>query len=322
MGKELPKRNGRFLLLALVLLLTPVVVFAQEYPTKPITLVVPFGPGGDSDLTARAFSSVAAEYLGQPIIIQLKPGGRGIIGTDSTAKAPPDGYTLLAAGNGWNSALPAIEGRSKGPDQLEAVCRINYNTALQCVHPDAPFKTFKEVMAWTKANPGKLLVGVGGPYTGNETFWRYQMKHAGVSVRIVSFDGGGQMVLAGLGGHVHISGGTPQMMSSHVKAGKLRPILYMDKERSPDCPDVPTTIEEGVNVTCLQWRGIATPKGTPRPIIQKLGNAFKKMSEDKSLRAMMEKTGQGIQFMGPEEFAAFWRADYEFYKGIKGLFAN
>lgn len=322
MRKQCRKWNFVYVLLVLFSIVNPQIVSAQEYPSKPITLVVPFGPGGDSDLTARAFSSVAVDYLGQPILIQLKPGGRGIIGTDFVAKAPPDGYTLLAAGNGWSSALPAIEGRSKGPDDMAAVCRINYNSVLQCVHPDAPFKTFKEVMAWVKANPGKLLVGVGGPYTGNETFWRYQMKQTGVSVRIVSFDGGGQMVLAGLGGHVHISGGTPQMMSSHVKAGKLIPILFMDKERSPDFPDVPTAMEEGAHITCLQWRGITAPKGTPGAVIHKLGTAFKRMAEDKSLKAMMEKTGQGIQFLGPDEFAKFWRADYEFYKGLKSAFGN
>jgi len=295
-------------------------VLAQEYPTKPITLLVPFGPGGDSDLSGRVLSSVAVEYLGQPLLIQLKPGGQGIIGTDLAAKAPPDGYMLLAAGSGWNSALPAIEGRSKGPDDMEAVCRINYNSTLLGVRPDSPFKTFKQLLEWVKANPGKLLTGVGGPYTPNETFWRYLMKQAGTSVRIVSFDGGAQMVLAALGGHIDVTGGTPQMLSPHIKAGKLKPLLYLDKERFQEYPDVPTAMEEGIQITCLQWRGIVAPKGTPRPVIAKLGTALKKMTEDPSVKAMMEKTGQGIQFLGPDEFAKFWRADYEVYKELKSLF--
>lgn len=308
------------ILLFFVSIVSPQMVLAQEYPTKPVTLLVPFGPGGDSDLSGRVFLSVAVDYLGQPLIIQLKPGGQGIIGTDQVAKASPDGYTLLAAGSGWNSALPAIEGRSKGPDDMEAVCRINYNSTLLCVKSDSPFKTFKQVIEFVKANPAKLLTGVGGPYTPNETFWRYLMKQTGVSVRILSFDGGAQMVLAALGGHIDVTGGTPQMLLPHIKAGKLRPLLYLDKERFHEYPDVPTAMEEGVNITCLQWRGIVAPKGTPRPVIAKLGEAFKKMTEDASLKSMMQKTGQGIQFLGPDEFAKFWRADYEVYKELKTLF--
>jgi putative tricarboxylic transport membrane protein len=314
------RRNIIYILLFFVSIVGPHVVMAQDYPTKPVTLLVPFGPGGDSDLSGRVLSSVAVDYLGQPMIIQLKPGGQGIIGTDQVAKAPPDGYTLLAAGSGWNSALPAIEGRSKGPDDMEAVCRLNYNSTLLCVRPDSPFKTFKQVMEWVKANPGKLLIGVGGPYTPNETFWRYVMKQTGTSIRVLSFDGGAQMVIAALGGNIDITGGTPQMLAPHIKAGKLRPLLYLDKERFHEYPDVPTAMEEGFNITCLQWRGIVAPKGTPRPVIDKLGAAFKKMTDDASVKTMMEKTGQGIQFMGPDEFAKFWRADYEVYKDLKNLF--
>lgn len=320
MGERLRKKAVFSILGLLLAVLSPQGVPAQEYPVRPITFLVPFGPGGDSDLSGRVIGSVAVDYLGQPMLIQLKPGGQGIIGTDLAAKAPPDGYTLLAAGSGWNSALPAIEGRSKGPDEMEAVCRINYNSTLLCVRPDSQFKTFKQLMEYVKANPGKLLSGVGGPYTPHETFWRYLMKQTGVSVRILSFDGGAQMVLAALGGHIDVTGGTPQMLLPHIKGGKLIPLLYLDKARSPEYPDVPNAIEEGVHITCLQWRGIIAPKGTPRPIIDKLGAAFKKMTEDPSVKAMMQKTGQGIQFMGPEEFAKFWRADYEVYKELKSLF--
>ena len=322
MIQHLRRRGLGYVLLLMLFLMSPQILPAQEYPTKPITYVVPFGPGGDSDLSGRVFSSVAVEYLGQPILIQLKPGGQGIIGTDMAAKAPPDGYTLVAAGNGWNSALPAIEGRSKGPDDLEAVCRINYNATLMCARPGAPYQTFKEVFAFVKANPGKLLVGVGGPYTTNELFWRFAMKQTGVSVRIISFDGGAQMVLAGLGGNCDVFGGTPNMLYPHIKAGKIKPFAYFDKQRSPDYPDVPTAIELGFNMSALQWRGMAAPKGTPRAVLNKLGAAFKKMSEDDSVKALMQKTGQGLQFLGPDEFAKFWHADYEFYKELKPLFGK
>jgi tripartite-type tricarboxylate transporter receptor subunit TctC len=317
MKKLLWRRGLVYILLVLVVIVSPQIVLAQEYPTKPVTLWVPFAPGGESDLIGRALASVAADYLGQPILIQLKPGGQGIIGTDLVAKAPPDGYTLLSAGSGWNSALPAIEGRSKGPDEMEAVCRINYSSVLMCARADAPYKTFKELMAYIKANPGKLLVGYGGPYAPMQMFWTQMMKQTGISMRSIVHDGGSQMVLAALGGHVDICGGTPQMLLSHTKAKRLIPLVYLDKVRSPDYPDLPSIVEEGINVTCLQWRGITAPKGTPRPVIDKLGVAFKKMTEDESFKILVQKTGLTIQYMGPDEFAKFWHADYEFHKGLK-----
>jgi len=148
------------------------------------------------------------------------------------------------------------------------------------------------------------------------------MKQTGVSVRIITFDGGAQMVLAGLGGNCDVFGGTPNMLYPYIKSGKVKPFAYFDKQRSPDYPDVPTAIELGFNMSALQWRGMAAPKGTPRAVLNKLGAAFKKMTEDESVKAMMQKTGQGIQFLGPDEFDKFWRADYEFYKELKPLFGK
>ena len=308
-----------FFLLAISM---PQIVAAQEYPTKPVALVVPFGPGGESDLIGRALSSVAMEYLGQPLLIQLKPGGLGMIGTELVAKAAPDGYTLLSAGDGWSTSLPAIEGRSKGPDDMEAVCRITYNASIMCTHPNSPFKTFKEMMAYIKANPGKLLAGLGGPYSPSQMIWVKLTKQAGISVRTVSFDGAGQSLLAGLGGNVDVVAGTPQMMLPHIRTKKLIPLVFFDKERSSDFPDVPTLTEEGFNMVLMQWRGITAPKGTPRPVISKLGAAFRKMTEDASIKALMQRTGLSINYLGPDEFAKFWRADYESCKELRSLFGK
>jgi len=313
---------GSLILSALLLLtlLTPNRVLSQEYPTKPITLVVPFGPGGESDLLGRAFASVAPDHLGQPLLIQLKPGGLGIIGTEFVAKSPPDGYTLLSAGDGWNTSLPAIEGRSKGPDDMEAVCRITYNSPVLCTHLNTPYKNFKELMAWIRANPGKLLAGLGGPYSPGQMVWVKLMKQTGISVRMLSFDGAGQSVLAALGGNIDVVAGTPQMMLPHIRSKKLIPLAYFDKERNPDFPEVPTLMDEGINITVMQWRGITAPKGTPQGVINKLGVGLKKITEDDSLKALMQKTGMSINFLGPDEFARFWRADYESCKELKSLF--
>ena len=322
MKDQLRRKGLTYVVLFFLSLGIPQIMEAQEYPTKPIALVVPFGPGGESDLIGRALSSVAVDYLGQPILIQLKPGGLGIIGTELVAKAPPDGYTLLSAGDGWSTSLPAIEGRSKGPDDMEAVCRITYNASVMCTHPNSPFKTFKEMMAWIKTNPGKLLAGLGGPYSPSQMIWVRLMKQTGISVRMVSFDGAGQSLLAGLGGNVDIVAGTPQMMLPHIRAKKLIPLVFFDKARSPDFPDVPTLTEEGLNIVVMQWRGITAPKGTPRPIINKLGVAFRKITEDASIKALMQRTGLSINYLGPDEFAKFWRTDYESCKELRSLFGK
>ena len=136
------------------------------------------------------------DYLGQPIIVQIKSGGGGAIGSEAVAKAQPDGYTLLAGGPGWNTTLPAVEGRSKGPDDLVAVCRINYSPNDHHRPADAPFKTFKEMIAWAKANPGKLLYGHTGPWGAADMPWKMIMKTTGITSKVVPYDGGGPALIA------------------------------------------------------------------------------------------------------------------------------
>ena len=180
-----------FLFLLIISVFVSSTIQAKEFPVKPVTLIIPVGPGGSHDLTARAVTSVAADYLGQPVIIQLKPGGGGAIGSEIVAKAAPDGYTLLFGGSGWSSALPAIEGRSKGPDDLIAVCRINYSPTIIVARSDLPYKNFKEMLAWAKANPDKLIFGNTGPWGQADLPWKLIVKQTGIKARNVPYDGGG-----------------------------------------------------------------------------------------------------------------------------------
>ncbi len=293
---------------------------AQEYPVKPVILVNPMGAGGSHDLTMRAVASVATDYLGQPVIVQVRPGGGGAIGSELVAKAAPDGYTLLAGGPGWNSTLPAVEERSKGPDDLVAVCRINYSPTIITARPDAPFKTFREMIAWAKANPGKLIYGHTGPWGAADMPWKQIMKKAGITSKVVPHDGGGPALTAILGGHIDLTGGFAAQSLPHVKAGKLRVLAVLDDRRDSDLPDVPTAREEGVDVVYLMWRGILTPKGTPRPVIDKLAAAFKKMTEDKSVIDMLKRFGDSPNYLGPDEFGKIWREEYETYKELARIY--
>lgn len=313
--------KGIFFLLALGWVpLAAAVVFGQEFPTKPITLIIPFGPGGASDLTARTFVGAAHEALGQPMIIQLKPGGGGAIASDYVAKAPPDGYTLLMGGPGPNTTLPAVEGRSRGPDDLAAVCRINYNAMLTLVPADAPYKTFQDLIQYAKANPNKLRFGHAGIWGGPDLLWKQIMLKAGISTKVVPYDGGAEALVALLGGHIDVACLFPTQSTPHIKARKIRALAVSDSKRDPEFPDVPTIQECGVDVVNIVWKGILAPKATPRPVIDKLALGFKKMLEDKSSIAMIRKLGDNYHYLGPDELAKFWREEFEAHKELGKVF--
>jgi len=293
---------------------------AQEFPTKPVNLIIPVGAGGSHDLTARAVTSVAVDYLGQPVIIQLKPGGGGAIGSEFVTKAPPDGYTLLFGGPGWSTTLPAIEGRSKGPDDLVAVCRINYSPTIIVARSDLPYKNFREMVEWAKANPDKLIFANTGPWGQADLSWKLIMQQAGIKTRNVPYDGGGPSILAVLGGHADLTGGLSAALLPHIKSGKLRALAVLDSRRQEELLDVPTAKEEGMNVVNLMWRGVLAPKGIPRPVIDKLALAFKKMTEDKSVMGMIKRFGDDIYYLGPDEFTKVWREEFEAHKELGKIF--
>jgi len=291
-----------------------------EYPTKPVSLVIPFGAGGGHDMNARAIVAVANQYLGQPMIVQLKPGGGGAVASDFVAQSKPDGYTLLLGGPGPNSTLPAIEGRSKGPDDLVAVCRFNYAPVVITIRADAPYKTFKEMIDWAKANPGKLVYGTTGPWGAADLPFRQIMQATGISAKLVHHDGGGPALTAILGGHVDAMGAFTSHSLPHIKAGKVRAILVLDVKRENDLPDVPTAKELGLDITYYNWKGVLAPKGIPRPIVDKIATAFKNMCQDPSLKEMVKRLGDDIQYLGTDEFAKAWREEYELHKEIGKTF--
>ncbi len=312
--------KGRVFILAVLLLSVSGIAGAGEYPTKSVLLVNPVGPGGSHDLTGRALSSVAATYLGQPLIVQLKPGGSGSVGSEFVAKAAPDGYTLLFGGPGWSTTLPAVEGVSKGPDDLAAVCRINYSSPILYVRTDSPWKTLKELIDYAKANPDKLAYGHTGPWGAADVPWK-QVKHlSGIKTKDIPHIGGGDVLMAILGGKIQVIGAMGAQSLPHVRAGKLRPLAVFDDKRDKDLPEIPTAKEQGYDVVFRMWRGVLAPKATPRPISEKLGGVFKQICEDKSFVSMIKQFGDEIHYLGPDEFTKVWRAEYETHKELGKIF--
>jgi len=294
---------------------------AQVFPNKPIELVVASAAGGQADLMSRVFTPHAQEVFGQPLIIQVRPGGGGAVGTELVYQAKPDGYTLLVGKANWSSILPALEGRSRGPEEMDAVCRINSAYVIYFVQDSSPFKTFKDVISYAKANPGTLSFGTAGVWSMIDLEWRWIQMKAGIQTRVVQYSGGGASLLGLLGGHVQVAPFSMGSALPHYKAGKLRPLAISAPKRHVDLPNVPTLIEEGFD-TGLDgnWQGIVAPKGTPRPVIEKLAAGFKKITENKQAIEAMKKLGEEYGYMGPDEFAKFWKQDYQIYKDMAKMF--
>ena len=294
---------------------------AQDFPTKPINLILPSAAGGSIDLTSRTFVHLSQEVLGQPMVIQVRPGGGGAIGMEQIAQAKPDGHTIGYAHSNWTSVLPAMEGRSKGPEDLEAVCLINVQSYIYYVNADSPHKTIKDLIDYAKANPDKLTFGHSGTGSVVDLEWRSLEMKAGIKTRIVPHTGGGTVILAILGGHIDVAILPSTQSLAHYRAGKLRPLAIQGSKRSAELPNIPTIVEAGYNLGIEGvWMGIAAPKGTPRPIVDKLAAGFKKMTSNPQVVAAYAKLGNEFTFLGPDEFAAYWRKDYQNYKEMAKIF--
>ena len=300
--------------------LVPRETAAADFPTRPITLVIPFGAGGASDLIARAFIGSAPEILGQPIVIQLRPGGGGAIGSEVVAQAKPDGHTLLLGHTNCNSILPAIAGRSKGPDDLAPVARINTSGAVFVAGPGAPFASLIEMIAWARANPGKLTVASTGTWSAVDFTWKQMARTFNLTLRIVSHDGGAEALVSLLGGHVHATLLALPQSLPHVRAGTVRALAYAGPRRHPDLPEVPTSTEQGFDRGLVVFKGVMAPLGTPRPVIEKLALGFRHMLETPRAIEGIRRLGDEIEYLGPDEFARYWRADFERYRELGQLF--
>ncbi len=275
------------LLASLAIVISAAVALAQEFPTKPIELVIPYAAGGSHDLTARALTSVAHQYIGQPMLVVLKPGGGGAVGSQAAIRAKPDGYTLMLGGSGPNTILPLREKIPIGPDQFAAIARINYSPAVFAVRTEAPWKTFREVVDTMKKNPGKFNFANTGPWGAGD-----------FPMRMVLY--------------------TAQLLPQ-IGAGKMRALAVTDTRRHRDLPNVPTLREEGVDVVFTQWRSVLAPKGIPQAIAQKLEAAFKQMTEDSSFQALIKQLGDEIHFQAGKEFENTWRQEWEgFAKVVAG----
>jgi tripartite-type tricarboxylate transporter receptor subunit TctC len=284
---------------------------AQDYPSKPVRIIVPFGAGGPADVYSRVLAQHLSEALKQTFVVEDRPGAGSIIGTDAVAKSPPDGYTLLAMSNTHTTNESLIPHK---PFQLMRdfvpVAAINYSDLVMVIHPSVPANNLQEFIAYAKANPGKLNYassGVGTPYHMAAELFRAM---TGTNIVHVPHKASGEMRNSVIGGHVQMAFDAITTMAPNVKAGQVRALGTSAIVRSTVLPEVPTIEEAGVpDYDSTIWLGIMAPAGTPKAIVDKLNTEINKVIDRPDVKAAWEKQGAMPLRMWPAEFDTYLRKD-------------
>jgi len=298
---------------ALAVAVLPIAAYAQPYPSRPVKIIVPFAAGGPADIYARVVGEKLHGALGQSFVVENRPGGGAIVGTDAVAKSAPDGYTLLMMSNTHtvNESLFREKPYQLLRD-LVPVAPINSSDLLMVVHPSVPASTLAEFIALAKSKPGGLNYASSGPGTPYHMAGELFKAMAGVDLVHVPYKGSSGARTDILGGQVHMMFDAITTMAPNVRAGKLRALGSSGKQRSTVLPEVPTVSEAGVpGYDAVIWLGIMAPAGTPRPIVERLNAEITKVTAAPELREAWAKQGAAAMAMNPEEFARFMREDIE-----------
>lgn len=283
----------------------------QDYPQRPVRLVVPFGAGGSYDPVARVISQYVGESFKQSIVIDNRGGASGILGAEIIARANPDGYTIGILGN--NHTITAALRNDVPHDvtkDFTPIMRVGIVDNAVVVHPSVPAKTLKDLIALAKANPGKYNYGSGGNAGSTHFAGELFKSLAGVNVVHVPYKSGGPAVTALLGNEVQMMVLNMINAEPHIKSGRMRGLAIAAKTRHPLTPDMPTTAEAGLpGLEMSQWYGMVTPNGVPRPVLARLESEFKRMAENPEARAKLASQGVRAYAETPREFAAFLKED-------------
>jgi tripartite-type tricarboxylate transporter receptor subunit TctC len=302
----------KVVLLSAVILLAAGVANAQNYPTKPINMVVPFAPGGASDLVARIISPLLIKELGQQIIVDNRGGASGNIGVAYAARGAADGYTLLLGNIGTMAINPALFPKFQvNPvrDFIAITQVVDAPTAL-VIHPSVPAKTVKEFIEYAKARPGKLNFGTAGPGSNGRLEMEMFMDYTGIDLVHVPYKGGaGAAAIGLLSGEVQCGFQSLASVMTHVNVGKLKVLGVAAQKRVKALPDVPIMPEQGFeSMKSGSWQGVYAPVGTPRPIVNRLFAVFTKVMADAEVTKRLNDNGvEVVTSKSPEEFAEFMK---------------
>ena len=309
---------------ALALALACVCSFArpQDYPSRTLHMIIPFAPGGASDFVGRIIQPAMAELLGQQVVVDNRAGAAGNIGVEIAARAQPDGYNFLLGNVGTMAINPNyyVKFPVKPLRELEGVTQVVDVPGSFVVHPSIPAKNVKEMVAYMKANPGKLNFGSPAPSSANRLEMEMFMMSTGTSAVQINYKGGAGPAMVGLlGNEVQIMFVTFSSAVNFAKQGRVRMLGVIAPQRVPALPDVPTMREQGFDMVVGSWQGIYVPKGTPRPVVNRLFKVAHETMKNAEVTKRLQDGGVTIvTSSSPAEFRTFWeREDQRFAKVIK-----
>jgi len=300
------------LLGALFIFLT-LTAFAQPYPSKPVRLIVPYAAGGPADLLTREIAKGFQDAIGQPVIVDPRPGGGSMIGADAVAKAAPDGYTLLVSTAASLIVSPSMEAHARydGLKDFAPIAMVAYVPNLISAHPSVPVSNVRELIAYAKANPGKLAYGSAGNGSGPHVSGELFKAMAGVDLVHVPYKGAAPAVIDMLAGQIQLGFVNISAVLPHVRSGKLKAIAITTLKRSGALPDLPTVDEQGLKgYDTGSWYGLHAPAGTPRAVVDSVYETMRKVMADPGLgKRLLDTQGAEVVVKGPAEFDAFIRAE-------------
>lgn len=310
------------------LALACVVATAQQYPAKPVTLVVPYGPGGTADISARGFAALAQKYLGQPIVVLNRPGASGIIGSKHVHDAPADGYTLLAARISSQVVVPALEPKTVPYpwDAFSVLGLLEFNPFTCVVSSRSPHKNFRDLLDAIKAQPGKLNVAVTGTADASVVMPVLAFRSYGLpadAATRIQYKGGGDMLVAVLGGQVDFSCNSIPSFMSAIRSGEVRPLVVTASTRLPEAPGAQTPAEVAMpSLSAVNaWGALYGPANLPPQVMERWHAVLAKVADDPEwLRQLGTRAAlQGIRTMSPVDERKFIAAQYEEYRALSPI---
>jgi len=308
--------NIRILSVIVLAALTGAAAAQEPYPSRPITMIVPFPPGGVADLTGRPIAAAMEKVLKQPIAPVNRSGAGGKVGYAAAANSKPDGYTMIIVLSSV-SIFPEVDNLfnlkpAYTLDQLVPIALISADPTILVVHPSLPVKTAREFIALAKKNPNEIAFSSSGLYGTLHVAMEMVIQSAGIKLRHVPFSGGGPAIGALLGGHVFALSSGPAAAIGHLRAGKLRALASWGDKRLAALPKLPTWKELGYkDVEFYIWAGLMVPSGTPEAAIKALRAAAAKGVQDAGFKAVMTKLETPINYLDAPEFRTFWDRDAE-----------
>jgi tripartite-type tricarboxylate transporter receptor subunit TctC len=314
-------------MLAAALLATPVLAVqtrAQDYPTHPVRIIVPFGAGGPADVTARLIGNSLQQSFGQPFVVENHAGAGGVIGTMEVVKSPPDGYTLLMMSNAQTANESLVPQRKyELMRDLSPIAPINYSDLVIVVNPQVQARTLQEFIALAKSQPGKLNYASSGQGTPYHMAGELFKAMAGIDIVHVPYRNSGEARSGVIGGQVQMMIDAVTTMAPNVSAGQVRALATTGKTRSGVLPDVPTVTEAGVpGYEATIWLGLMAPAGTPKPIIDKLNAAVNAVAKRPEVIKLWAEQGALPMSMTPDQFDKYLRGDIVKWADVVKRFAD